>query len=113
MFAKSTDPEKREDKVLQLPFEPARTKQRERELEDWEYTGELPHYSPIKIQNATFHVTINNYNDQSQHIEVKMDESILDDPNIKNKPWLRKAVRKRIEDTAIEHARKITGDTSD
>ena len=97
MFAKSTDPEEREDKVLTLPFDPSSTQQREREIALWEQTGTLPEWSPIKIQNATFHVTINNYNDQSQHIEVKMDENLLED--IKQ-PWLRRAVKKRIEETA-------------
>ena len=103
VYATSTDPNKRPDKVLKMPFGVADWKKNEQHIEQFEYEGTVPDYSPITIQSATFHVTINNYNDQSQHIEVKLDEKALED--VKNpyyRKWLQEKMEKRAEEMTIE-----------
>ena len=101
--ATSTNPNKRPDKVLQMPFGVADWKRNEGYIEEFEHTGEIPDYAPITIQNATFHVTINNYNDKSQHVEVKLDASVLED--VKNpyyKKWLREKMEKQAEQVTLD-----------
>ena len=103
VYATSTNPNKRPDKVLQMPFGVADWKRNEGYIEEFEHTGEIPDYAPITIQNATFHVTINNYNDKSQHVEVKLDASVLED--VKNpyyKKWLREKMEKQAEQVTLD-----------
>jgi len=103
LFAKSTAPEEREDKVLTLPFGVTEWKKREKELKQFEHTGTVPQNSPILIQNATFHITVNNYNDNRRQVVVKMDERLLEDvPEGKYRDWLKDKLSQQAEVLALE-----------
>lgn len=110
LFAQSTNEKKRPNKMLKMPFGVADWKRAQADLEEFEYTGELPAYSPIKIQNATFHITINNYQDGSKHLEVKVDEKVLEDIA---HPFFRERMRKRLEDEGERIAEDVAANTLD
>jgi DNA-binding MarR family transcriptional regulator len=103
LFAKSTDPEEREDKVLTLPFGVTEWKKREGELKQFEQTGTLPAHSPILIQNATFHITVNNFNDNRQQVVVKMDKDVLKEvPEGRYREWLEGKLKNQAEQMALK-----------
>ena len=112
LFAKSTAPEEREDKVLTLPFGVTEWKKRVEELKQFEHTGTVPENSPILIQNATFHITVNNYNDNRQQVVVKMDENLLSDvPAGRYRDWLEEKLSKQAEFLALEAIDKTPDST--